>query len=212
VARTTVIGMGWYTQQLVPRLTDRALGSAEITAWRRKAVVGLAGTIVEIGFGSGLNVPVYPAEITRVLAVEPAGVGRKLASRRIAASAIPIEHIGLDGQSIPLADESVDGALSTFTLCTIPDVAKALSEIFRVLRPGAPFHFVEHGLSPDAKVARRQARLDPLQRRICAGCNLSRDIPALVKAAGFEVTVVEASYVEGPKPWSWFTVGHARKP
>ena len=204
--------MGWYTEQLLPRVVDKALGNEEITEWRRKAVVGLTGTVVEIGFGSGLNLPVYPSAVTKVLAVEPAGGGRKLAAERIAKSLIPVEHIGLDGQSLPLDDASVDGALSTYTLCTVPDPRLAIREIYRVLKPGGLFNFLEHGLSPDPQVARNQKRFEPIQKVVFGGCHLSRDIPSLVTDAGFVIDSQEARYVKGPKPVSWFTVALAHKP
>ena len=168
--------------------------------------------MVEIGFGSGLNVPHYPPDVDLVLAVEPASVARRLAEKRVAASPVPVDHVGLDGQDLPLEDDSCDAALCTFTLCTVPDPDQALAEVRRVLRPGGEFHFLEHGLSPDPGVARWQHRMDPLQRRLFDGCHLSRDAIALVEAAGFRVTRREQRYVRGPKPWSFVTVGVAATP
>ena len=124
--------MSFYRQQLLPRLVDRACGSAGYDRWRREVTAGLAGTVVEIGFGSGLNMPAYPAAVTRVWAVEPASLGRKLAAARIADSHVHVEHVGLRGEALPLEDDSCDGALSTFTLCTIPDVERALAEVRRI--------------------------------------------------------------------------------
>ena len=158
--------MSFYRQQLLPRLVDRACGSAGYDRWRREVTAGLSGTVVEIGFGSGLNMPAYPAAVTRVWAVEPASLGRKLAAARIADSHVHVEHVGLHGEALPLEDDSCDGALSTFTLCTIPDVERALAEVRRVLRPGGRFHFLEHGLAPDVDVARWQHRLEPMQKRV----------------------------------------------
>jgi len=120
-------------------------------------------------------------------------------------------HVGLDGQALELSDESCDSALATFTLCTVPDARRALDEVVRVLRPGGSLHFLEHGLSPDARVARWQRRLDPLQRALAAGCHLTRDPLALVADAGLELTWSEQRYASGPKAWSYFTVGVARK-
>jgi len=204
--------MGFYREQVLPRLVDRTCGTADIERWRREVTAGLAGTVVEIGFGSGLNVPVYPAEVRHLYAVEPASTARKLAEGRIAESPVEVEHIGLQGESIPLDDASCDGALSTFTLCTIPGVEAALAEVYRVLRPGGRFHFLEHGLAPDESIATWQRRLEPLQKRLADGCHLTRDAQALVSAAGFEVEWVESRYAKGPKPWSWFTEGAALKP
>jgi ubiquinone/menaquinone biosynthesis C-methylase UbiE len=204
--------MGLYREHVLPRLVDRACGTAELRRWRRQVVVGLSGTVLEIGFGSGLNVPAYPIEVELVYAVEPAATARRLAEGRIAASPVRVEHIGLHGESIPLDDDRCDGALSTFTLCTIPGVEAALAEVRRVLRPGGRFHFLEHGLSPDASVATWQHRLEPIQRRVADGCHLTRDPATLVRAAGFEIERVESRYATGPKPWSWFTEGVAIAP
>jgi ubiquinone/menaquinone biosynthesis C-methylase UbiE len=179
--------------------------------WRSKATGGLKGRVVEIGFGSGLNIEHYPGEVDIVLAVEPAAVARRLARQRIAASSVPIQHIGLDGQSIPLDDGSCDCALATFTLCTVPDVRQVLAELRRVLKPGGSFHFLEHGLSPDESVARCQRRLDPLQRRLADGCHLTRDPLALLSEAGFRIEWSQQRYARGPRPWSYFTVGVATK-
>lgn len=201
--------MGLYREHVLPRVIDRACGGADVRPWREAVVRGLAGTVVEIGFGSGLNLPVLPAEVRLVYAVEPAPVARRLAARREAAATARVEHIGLDGQAIPLGDASCDAALSTFTLCTIPDVAQALAEVRRVLRPGGRLHFLEHGLSPDASVAGWQRRIEPVQKRLADGCHLTREPAELVREAGFEIERVEARYARGPKPWSWFTEGVA---
>jgi len=125
---------------------------------------------------------------------------------------VTVEHVGLDGQQIPLDDDSCDAALSTFTLCTIPDVVAALAELRRVVRPGGRFHFLEHGRSPDVKVATWQRRLEPVQKRLADGCHLTRDPAALVSEAGFELEQVSSRYASGPKPWVWFTEGVARNP
>lgn len=203
--------MGFYAEQVLPRLTDRLCGAGEMVRWRTKAVDGLAGEVVELGFGSGLNVPVYPAEVRVVHAIEPAGVARRLAAPRVAASPVEVLETGLDGQALPLADASCDAALSTFVLCTIPDVERALAEVHRVVRPGGTFHFLEHGLAPDEGVARWQRRLEPMQRTLAGGCHLTRDAVTLVQGAGFTVERVEQRYARGPKPWSFFTVGVARR-
>lgn len=204
--------MGFYRERVLPHLVDRACGTAELRKWRRQVTAGLSGTVVEIGFGSGLNMPAYPPSVDLVYAVEPAATARRLAERRIADSPARVEHVGLRGESIPLDDASCDGALSTFTLCTIPDVDAALAEVRRVLRPGGRFHFLEHGLSPDGSVARWQRRLDPLQKRLADGCHLTRDPTELVRAAGFEIERSESRYATGPKPWTWMTEGAAIKP
>jgi SAM-dependent methyltransferase len=205
-------GVGFYREQVLPRLMERACSRADMTIWRAKVTEGLEGRVVEIGFGSGLNLAHYPATVDVVLAVEPAAVARRLAARRVASSRVAVEHVGLDGQSIPLPDAGSDAALSTFTLCSIPDVHRALLELRRVIRPGGRFHFLEHGLAPDPGVVLWQRRLEPLQRRLADGCHLTRDIPAIIADAGFVIEHVEQRYAKGPRPWSWFTVGAALNP
>jgi ubiquinone/menaquinone biosynthesis C-methylase UbiE len=191
------------------------LGTKEVRGHRQRVMPGLRGAVVEIGFGSGLNVPLYASEVEIVYAVDPSAVGRKLATKRIDASAVPIEFVGLDGEDLPLGDESVDTALSTFTLCTIPDVMRALKELARVLRPSGRFHFLEHGLCPEPTVARWQHRLNGLQQRLAAGCNLDRPIDRLVSGAGFEIQELRNDWFKGPrlaKPWSYLYEGVAMKP
>ena len=205
--------MGVWGDQVVPRLTDAMLGNEEVRRHRRRAVAGLRGVVLEIGFGSGLNIPVYPDEVEKVLAVDPSSVGRVLAGKRIAASSVPVEFVGLDGQDVALPDASVDSALSTFTLCTVPDPAQALAELRRILRPGGQFHFLEHGLSPDAAVSRWQHRCNGMQRRVAGGCNLDRPVARLVRDAGFEVEALECGFLGGPKvsrPWGYLYEGVAR--
>jgi len=204
--------VGFYREHVLPRLVDRTCGTGELREWRKRVTAGLSGTVVEIGFGSGLNLPAYPPEVHLVYAVEPALTARRLAEERIAASHVHVEHVALRGESIPLDDGSCDGALSTFTLCTIPDVEAALAEVLRVLRPGGRFHFLEHGRSPDPSVAAWQRRLEPMQKRLADGCHLTRDAAELVRAAGFEIERVESRYAKGPKPWTWLTEGVAIKP
>lgn len=204
--------MGVYREQVVPRLVDLACGVAGFDRWRARATQGLTGTVVEIGFGSGLNVPHYPKGVDVVLAVEPARVARRMAERRVLVSPVPVEHIGLDAQGIPLEDDSCDAALCTFTLCTVPDPTRALDELYRVLRPGGTIHFLEHGLSPDPDVAKWQQRFDPVQRRLADGCHLTRDAPSLVEGTGFVMEVSEQRYGRGPKPWTWLSIGVGRKP
>jgi ubiquinone/menaquinone biosynthesis C-methylase UbiE len=207
--------MSLWEVHLLPRCLNVMLGTKDIRRHRADTVAGLHGDVVEIGFGSGLNVSLYRAGITTVYAVDPSLVGRKLAAKRVAASSVPIEYVGLDGQELPLADESVDSALSTFTLCTIPDVDRALGELYRVLSPGGEIHFLEHGLARDPLVADRQHRLNRHQRRFVGGCNIDRPIDQLIDAAGFEITSMENDWLRGPKglrPWGYLYRGVGRKP
>lgn len=203
--------MGFYESRVLPRVIDVALGGRDLDAVRARVTAGLAGEVVEIGFGSGRNVPHYPAAVTRVRAVDPATAGRRLAAARVAASPVPVEYVGLDGQELPIDDASVDHVLTTWTLCTIPDVARALAETVRVLRPGGRLHFVEHGLAPDPRVARWQHRLTPIQRRIAGGCRLDRPIDALITSAGLTITALEHSWMRAPKPMGYLYEGVATR-
>ena len=198
--------MGLYRDHVVPRLVELTCGAKGIERFRQAAMEGLSGRVLEIGFGSGLNIPHYPDEVTEVFAVEPAATARRIAEERIAAAAIPVLHVGLDGQAVELPDASCDAALCTFSLCTIPDPGRALSEVARILRPGGRLHLLEHGRSPEPGVARWQQRIDPLERRLADGCHLSRDPVALLEDAGFTLERCDQRYVKGPKPWSYFTV------
>ena len=205
--------MGIYGEQILPRATNILLGSKEFgDRIRAGACAGLHGDVIELGFGSGLNVAYYPPEVTGVWIVEPSAVALKLAEARIAASNVDVHEGALDGARLDFPDNRFDAALSTMTLCTIPDIDAALAEVLRVMKPGAELHFAEHGLAPDAKVARFQQRFDPWQMRFAGGCHLARDMRALLGGAGFEITALENRFIKGPKAWSYMYLGRARKP
>jgi SAM-dependent methyltransferase len=189
--------MGVYERQVLPRILNFACGTKSVEPMRRRVCAGLAGDVVEIGFGSGLNVPFYPEAVRQVSAVEPADVAWQLAADRRAAVSIPVLRAGLDGESLPFETSSVDAVLSTWTLCTIPDVGTALGEIRRVLLPGGALHFVEHGLAPDENVRRWQRRIEPMQKRLFGGCHLTRRIVDLITDAGFTITEVDVFYEKG---------------
>ena len=189
--------MGWYGERVLPTLLDAAMDTELTRRIRARVTAGLAGTVVEVGFGAGHNLTHLPASVSRLLAVEPSRSSIRHASARIAASSIPVEVVGDDAQRLLLADGSVDAALCTLPLCTIPDPVAAVREIARVLRPGGRLHFVEHGLAPDEGVRRWQARLNPLQQRLVGGCTLDRDVPAVLRAGGMTVTRVDRYYGQG---------------
>ena len=204
--------MGVYGDQVLPRVLDLWMRGADVRAVRARVAAGLAGEVIEIGFGSGLNVPLYPAAVTRVRAVDPATVGRRLAATRISAHAAPVEFTGTDAQALAADDASADFVLSTWTLCTIADPGRALAEAYRVLRPGGALRFVEHGLSPDPRVARAQRRLTPLHRRVVGGCHLDRPIADLLTGAGFQLTQLENYYFHRPQAVGYTYEGAAAKP
>ncbi len=202
--------MGLYGDQILPRITNVLLGSSEFAKLRRDACEPLRGDLIELGFGSGLNLPHLPAAVTGVWAVEPSGTATKLAAARIARSSKPVHVAGHDGAHLALPPRRFDGALSTMTLCTIPDVGAALDELRRVLKPDAVFSFVEHGRSPVERVARTQDRFNSIQQRLAGGCHLNRDIATLISAAGFEIEELRNFSLRGPKAWGYMYVGRAR--
>jgi ubiquinone/menaquinone biosynthesis C-methylase UbiE len=202
--------MRWYDEHVLPRLQDHALDTAHAHRIRARVLAPLAGEVVEIGFGTGHNLPYLPAGVTRLLAVEPSESSIAVAADRIAASAVPIEVIGPDAQRIPLPDASVDAALCTWSMCSIPDPVAAVSEVRRVLRPGAQLHFVDHGVAPDERVRRWQHRLSGLQQRLMGGCHLDRDIPELLRLGGMTVTHLERYYAPAaPKAFAAMYEGRA---
>ena len=204
--------MGVYKGQVLPRLQDRVMRRGGTDEVRKRVCQGLVGDVVEIGFGTGLNVPYYPVEVSKVFAVEPSPVCMRLARERIARSTIPVELAGLNGEHLDLPTESFDAALSTWTMCTIPKLDEALMEIRRVLKPGGALHFVEHGHSPNAITAQWQRRIEPLNKRLAGGCHLTRDIPDFLDRAGFHVDKIDRYYFEGePKVFGYTYEGLASK-
>ena len=204
--------MGWWTERVVPTITEHACNTGEMRPYRKRQCAEVEGDVLEIGFGSGHNLAYLPPATTGLWAVEPSGRSWEYAKPRIEASPVPVTQAGLDGQALDLPDNRFDHAISTFTLCTIPDVTAALQEVRRVLKPGGRLHFVEHGRSPDPKVARWQDRWDPMQQRLFGGCHANRDITALVEGAGFRVERVDHSQLKGPKTLGYVYEGVAVAP
>lgn len=177
---------------------------------RRETLAEVTGRVLELGFGAGHCVPCYPEGVTELLALEPAKLNRRLAAKRVAASRFPVAWVGLRGEEIPLDAASVDFVTSTWTMCTIPDLAQALREVRRVLRPGGKLVFIEHGLAPDPKVQRWQHRLNGLQKIWAGGCCLNRDFRAILDAAGYAIERLDHPPLPGPKVATYLYRGAAR--
>lgn len=179
---------------------------------RQRICAGLAGDVVEVGFGTGLNIPFYPVEVSRIFAVEPSRVCLRLAESRIARSNIPVDLAGLTGEHLELPTSSFDAVLSTWTLCSIPKLDEALAEFRRVLKPDGTFHFVEHGAAPDDKTSLWQRRFEPLNMKLAGGCHLTRDVPSYLDRAGFRIEQLDVYYFEGePKIFGYTFEGIASK-
>lgn len=203
--------MSFYEERVLPRLTNLACSSKPARKQREKVVPRAYGDVLEIGFGSGLNLPHYDrARVRRVFGLEPSAGMRRLAARRIEHAGIDVELIDLPGEEIPLNDNSVDSVLVTYTLCTIEDAVSALRGMRRVLKPGGHLFFCEHGKAPDRAVHRWQRRINPVWRRVSGGCNMDRDIPNLLAVAGFEIEDDNRMYIPGIRALSYNFWGAAR--
>jgi SAM-dependent methyltransferase len=204
--------MGLYSEWVLPRIVNVACGTKVLAEERRKALAGVNGNVLELGFGTGHNLPFYPDAVTRLTAIDPSRASARLARSRIAAAPFPVEYAALTGERLGAPDESFDAVVSTYTLCTIADPVAALEQVRRVLKPHGSFHFLEHGLADDPGVQRWQARLNGLSKLVLGGCNLNRDIERLVRQAGFTFDRIDKYYVEGdPRFAGWVTRAVARR-
>ncbi|HEU5034301.1 MAG TPA: class I SAM-dependent methyltransferase [Mycobacteriales bacterium] len=203
--------MGVYRDRVLPHVINVVMNNKQTREIRARVCGDLSGEVVEIGFGTGHNLPFIPAAVTRLRAVEPSERSIELAGQRMEATSFPIDVVGLDGQQLPLPDGSADHVLCTWSLCTIPDPVAAVREMRRVLRPEGRLHFVEHGASPEARVRSWQDRLNGLQQRMGGGCNLNRDIPGILEAGGMTIERLDTYYGKGePKPFGYLFEGLAR--
>jgi ubiquinone/menaquinone biosynthesis C-methylase UbiE len=202
--------MSFYRDQVLPRVQDKIMDRKPMRGVRERVCAGLTGDVVEVGFGTGLNTPYYPPEVSKVFAIEPSQVCMRIAAPRVERSAVAVESAGLTGERLDLPSERFDAALSTWTLCTIPDVETALTELRRVLRPGAALHFVEHGHAPDARTARWQERLEPVWKPLAGGCHLTRRISDCIERSGFTIEKLDMYYFPGePRPFGYTYEGRA---
>ncbi len=201
--------MGFYEEQILPRGINWTMCWKRFSTLRRQYLKEVGGKVLEIGFGSGLNLPHFTTRVTHLYALDPSQLGRRLAGKRIQRVSFPVEFVELQGERFDLPDDSVDSVVSTWTLCTIPDPIAALKEIKRVLKPGGKYYFLEHGLSPDRGVARLQNMLNPLQKFCMGGCHMNRKIDQIILESGFKILGYKRFYMDGPKILSYMYGGTA---
>lgn len=203
--------MSAYSEFVLPHIVHFVCGLKPIMRQREKIVPLAQGRVLEIGVGSGLNLPYYDvAKVSKVIGIDPAPEMTRKAERAARRTGIDVELINAPAESIPLASASVDTALVTYALCTIPETLPALREIARLLRPGGRLLFCEHGLAPDASVRKWQHRLTPVWKRLGGGCHLNRDIPALLEEGGFRIASMDTMYLPGWRPATFNYWGVAR--
>ena len=203
--------MSFYEDRVLPHLIDLACSTKPARRQREKIVHLAEGDVLEIGFGSGLNLPYFDSDkVRRIFGLEPSEGMRRKAQANVEASGLDVEFIDLPGEEIPLEPKSVDTVLVTFTLCSIDDASAALEGMRRVLKPGGKLLYCEHGAAPDGRVRRWQDRLNPAWKRVSGGCNMNRDIPRLIESTGFRVTSDERMYIPGPKILSYNYWGMAK--
>jgi Methylase involved in ubiquinone/menaquinone biosynthesis len=202
--------MGFYDDHVLPHVINLAMRNRDLLPYRKRALAAADGRVLEIGVGSGLNLRFYPTRVNDIVGLEPAPRLAEMARQAAAGLSIPTTFIEAPAESIPLDSHSVDTVVTTWTLCSIPDVATALREMRRVLKPDGQLLFVEHGEAPEERVQRWQHRLTPMWKRLGGGCHLNRPIRALVERGGFAITQLETSYMRGPKPMTFMYEGRAR--
>jgi ubiquinone/menaquinone biosynthesis C-methylase UbiE len=201
--------MGFYNDFILPRLLDLAMRNKQLLPFRERVIGAAEGRVLEIGVGSGRNLPFYRSPAKEVLALEPSPKLVAMA-RGAARSSVPVHFLEASAETIPLDDGTIDSVVTTWTLCSIPQAASALQEMRRVLRPGGRLLFAEHGLAPGESVRWWQDRLTPVWRRISGGCHLNRPIHSMIEDAGFRVDRIETGYLPGPKPMTFMYEGSAR--
>jgi ubiquinone/menaquinone biosynthesis C-methylase UbiE len=202
--------MSFYQRYVIPRLTHLAMRQKQLLPFRQRVIGAAEGRVLEIGIGSGLNFPLYGDAVTSVIGLEPSSELLGMARPRAEAAPAPITLLEASAETIPLDSGSIDTAVTTWTLCTIPNAVQALGEMRRVLRPGGALLFVEHGRAPEPDVARWQDRLDPLWSRLGGGCHLNRKMDDLISGSGFRIEALENTRIPGPRTHTYLYQGHAR--
>jgi ubiquinone/menaquinone biosynthesis C-methylase UbiE len=205
--------MGLYENYILPKLIDQGCGSPAVLKQREKIIPRASGRVLEVGMGSGLNLPYYdPDQVEFIWGLEPSEGMRRRAQSRLARAAVEVRLLDLPGEEIPLEDSSADTVVLTFTLCTIPDFQRALGQMRRVLKPEGRMLFCEHGEAPDPSVQKWQKRINPIWKRLAGGCNLNRQIPLLLEEAGFEIEEIESMYLPNTPTIAGFNYWGQAKP
>ena len=203
--------MGIYSQHIFPRLLELSMSSKSMTGYRQNLLKDVQGEVLEIGFGTGLNLPHYPEAVTALTTIDPNEGMEAIAQKRIDQSTIPVTNKVLSGENLPMPDARFDNIVCTWTLCSIPNVEKALSEAYRVLKPGGKFFFIEHGLSSEPNIQTWQNRITPIQKVVADGCHLNRKMDEIVNNIFDEVAVEEFYANDLPKIMGYFYRGVAIK-
>jgi SAM-dependent methyltransferase len=206
---TKVAGMSFYERRVLPWLIELCMRNKEARRYRERVIPQATGRVLEVGIGSGLNLPFYGPGVRHLFALEPSPQLRSMAGRRAKGARFTVEFLDRSAEEIPLERASVETVVTTWTLCTIPDAVRALEEMKRVLKPGGVLLFIEHGLASEPGVQAWQHRLNPLWNRIGGGCNLDRKIDALIAGSGFRLAELHTEYINGLKPLSFTYSGRA---
>ena len=202
--------MSVYQRHVLPRLLHLAMRQQALLPFRQRVIAAAEGRVLEVGIGSGLNLPLYRPSVSSVIGLEPSPELLRMARRRAATAPVPVELLEASAEAVPLDAASIDTVVTTWTLCTIPDAHRALAEMRRVLKPRGALLFVEHGRAPEPGVARWQDRLDPLWRRVAGGCHLNRKIDDLISNSGFRLDALANARLPGPRSHTFLYEGRAR--